>query len=70
MNEKQYVLGTYGRAPIQMERGEGSFLFDVTGKRYVDFCAGIATCCLGHSHPGVVKALETQARKLMRSLQS
>lgn len=65
MNEKQYVLGTYGRAPIQMERGEGSFLFDVTGKRYVDFCAGIATCCLGHSHPVVVKALETQARKLM-----
>ncbi len=65
MEKKQYVLGTYGRAPIQIERGEGSFLYDTTGKRYVDFCAGIATCCLGHCHPVVVKALETQAHKLM-----
>ena len=65
MEKKQYVLGTYGRAPIQMERGEGSFLYDTTGKRYVDFCAGIATCCLGHCHPVVVGALEEQARKLM-----
>lgn len=65
MEKKQYVLGTYGRAPIQMERGEGSFLYDTTGKRYVDFCAGIATCCLGHSHPVMVRALEEQARKLV-----
>ena len=65
MEKKQYVLGTYGRAPIQMERGEGSFLYDTTGKRYVDFCAGIATCCLGHCHPVVVGALEEQAHKLM-----
>lgn len=65
MEKKQYVLGTYGRAPITMERGEGSYLYDTTGKRYVDFCAGIATCCLGHCHPVVVEALEKQAHKLM-----
>ena len=65
MEKSEYVLGTYGRAPIQMDRGEGSYLYDTTGKRYVDFCAGIATCCLGHCHPVVVEALEKQARRLI-----
>lgn len=65
MEEGKYVLGTYGRAPIQMDHGEGSYLYDTTGKRYVDFCAGIATCCLGHCHPVVVEALEKQAHKLI-----
>ena len=50
---------------MDMERGEGSYLFDTEGRRYVDFCAGIATCCLGHANPVVVDALCTQAGKLM-----
>ncbi|MDO4221208.1 MAG: aminotransferase class III-fold pyridoxal phosphate-dependent enzyme [Akkermansia sp.] len=50
---------------MDMERGEGLYLFDTEGRRYVDFCAGIATCCLGHANPVVVEALCTQARKLM-----
>ena len=50
---------------MDMERGEGSYLFDTEGRRYVDFCAGIATCCLGHANPVVVEALCTQAGKLM-----
>ena len=50
---------------MDMERGEGSYLFDTEGRRYVDFCAGIATCCLGHANPVMVDALCTQARKLM-----
>lgn len=61
----QYVLPTYGRAPITIARGEGSYLFDTEGRRYVDFCAGIATCCLGHGHPVVVDALCRQAHELM-----
>ncbi len=65
MEKKQYVLGTYGRAPIAMERGEGSYLYDTTGRCYVDFCAGIATCCLGHCNPVMVRAMEEQARKLI-----
>ncbi len=63
--KNQYVLPTYGRAPMDMVRGEGSLLFDAEGRRYVDFCAGIATCCLGHANPVVVDALCEQAHKLM-----
>lgn len=61
----QYVLPTYGRAPMTMAKGEGSYLFDTDGRRYVDFCAGIATCCLGHCNPIVVNALCDQAHRLM-----
>ena len=50
---------------MDMVRGEGSYLYDAAGRRYVDFCAGIATCCLGHSNPLVVDALCAQAHKLM-----
>ena len=64
MND-QYVLPTYGRAPFDAARGEGSYLFDTEGRRYVDFCAGIATCSLGHCNPVVVKALTEQAGTLM-----
>ena len=61
----QYVLPTYGSAPFDAVRGEGSYLYDADGRRYVDFCMGIATCCLGHSFPAAVKAVSEQAEKLM-----
>lgn len=48
-----------------MAKGEGSYLFDTEGRRYVDFCAGIAVCSLGHCHPIVVEALCRQAHELM-----
>ena len=64
MND-QYVLPTYGRAPFDAARGEGSYLYDTEGRRYVDFCAGIATCSLGHCNSVVVKALTEQAHTLM-----
>ncbi len=48
-----------------MAKGEGSYLYDTEGRRYVDFCAGIATCCLGHCNPLVVDALCKQAHELM-----
>lgn len=63
--KSQYVLPTYARAPMTMAKGEGSYLFDTEGRRYVDFCAGIATCCLGHCSPIVVDALCQQAHRLM-----
>ncbi len=48
-----------------MAKGEGSYLYDTEGRRYVDFCCGIATCCLGHCHPIAVDALCRQAHELM-----
>ncbi len=61
----QYVLQTYGTPAITMAKGEGSYLYDTEGRRYVDFCCGIATCCLGHCNPIVVEALCKQAHELM-----
>lgn len=65
METQPHVLETYGRAPIAIVKGEGSYLYDSTGRRYVDFCAGIATCSLGHANPAVVEALCAQAKELM-----
>lgn len=58
------VLPTYARAPVAFERGEGPWLFDEAGEKYLDFAAGIAVCALGHAHPKLVAALEGQARRL------
>ncbi len=58
------VLPTYARAPVTFEKGEGPWLFDETGQKYLDFAAGIAVCALGHSHPKLVAALEAQARRV------
>lgn len=56
----QVVMKTYGRYPITMVKGKGVTLTDSTGKEYLDFVAGIATCCLGHGHPGLIKAVTDQ----------
>ena len=58
------VLPTYARAPVAFDKGEGPWLFDETGEKYLDFGAGIAVCALGHAHPALVTALEDQARRL------
>ncbi len=61
----RYVLPTYARFPVSPVRGQGTWLWDEDGKRYLDFCSGIATCTLGHGHPGLVEALCRQAGKLI-----
>jgi acetylornithine/N-succinyldiaminopimelate aminotransferase len=58
------VLPTYNRADIAFERGEGPYLFDERGERYLDFGSGIAVSALGHAHPYLVAALREQAGKL------
>lgn len=58
------VMPTYARAPLNFERGEGSWLTTTDGEKYLDFGAGIAVNCLGHAHPKLVEALEEQARRL------
>jgi acetylornithine/N-succinyldiaminopimelate aminotransferase len=57
-------MPVYSRADIQFERGEGAYLFDVNGNRYLDFASGIAVTALGHCHPALIAALYAQARKV------
>ena len=59
------VLPTYKRAPGELVRGEGVFLFDAEGKRYLDFVSGIAVNALGYGDPGLVAALHAAADGLV-----
>ena len=58
------VMPTYGRVDISFVKGEGAYLFDAEGNRYLDFTTGIAVTSLGHAHPHVVAALTEQAGQL------
>ena len=62
---KVNMMNTYGRFDILLENGEGTFVYDVNGKEYLDFVAGVAVNCLGHSHPVVINALKEQSSKIM-----
>ncbi len=62
---QQHVVPSYGRFDLVFERGRGSYLWDASGKRYLDLGSGIAVCCLGHSHPAVTEALVEQSQKLV-----
>lgn len=59
-----YVMSTYARFPLSLERGAGCRLWDTEGREYLDFVAGIATCTLGHAHPAIVEAVKRQIQKL------
>ena len=63
--ERQYLLQTYNRYPVVLSRGKGVFLFDIDGRRYLDFVSGIGVNALGHAHPRIVKAIRDQAAKLV-----
>ncbi len=58
------VMPTYARADLTFEKGEGAYIHDTDGRRYLDFGAGIAVTALGHCHPHLVKALTEQAGKV------
>ncbi|WP_315874626.1 aspartate aminotransferase family protein [Thermocoleostomius sinensis] len=59
-----YVMSTYARYPITLEKGEGCRVWDTDGREYLDFVAGIATCTLGHAHPAMIAAVTQQIQKL------
>ena len=61
------IMATYKRLPVSFERGEGAWLWDTAGKRYLDALAGIAVCGLGHAHPAVKEALCQQAGELIHT---
>ena len=62
---RDHVVPTYARFDLAFVRGRGSELWDVTGRRVLDFGGGIAVCCLGHAHPEVAAAIADQAASLV-----
>lgn len=62
--EEELLCRSYSRYPLAIVRGEGSRLWDVDGREYIDFLSGIAVIGLGHCNPEVCAALEKQSRKL------
>lgn len=61
------LMATYNRLPVTFARGEGAWLWDDAGRRYLDAVAGVAVCNLGHAHPAVADALCEQARTLVHT---
>lgn len=60
----QSLIANYARLPVVMERGEGCYLWDADGKRYLDLFAGFGSGILGHAHPALISAINEQGRRL------
>jgi acetylornithine aminotransferase len=58
------LMETYKRLPVAFARGDGAYLEDVDGKRYLDALTGLAVCGLGHAHPAITRAIAEQAATL------
>jgi acetylornithine/N-succinyldiaminopimelate aminotransferase len=65
--EREFLLQNYSRYPLVLDRGEGCYVYDVDGKRYLDFIAGIGVNALGHAHPRIVQVIREQAGLLIHS---
>jgi len=63
--EREYLLQNYARYPLVLRRGKGPYVYDLDGKRYLDFIAGIGVNALGHAHPRIVKVVREQAAQLI-----
>jgi len=67
MTDSAVLMNTYNRIPVDFVRGEGSWLFDAEGNKYLDAISGIAVCALGHNHPGFIKAVQDQVATLVHT---
>jgi len=65
--ESQHVLQTYKRQPIAFVKGRGAWLYDDTGREYLDLVSGIGVTSLGHAHPGLTAAIADQAATLLHT---
>src|SRR5215472_2732730 len=65
--ERDYLLQNYARYPLVLSRGKGCYLYDLEGKRYLDFLSGIGVNAMGHAHPRIVKVIRDQAALLIHS---
>ena len=63
--ENKYVMNTYGRFPIALDRGEGATVWDVEGRKYIDLASGIGVNCMGYNNQIIIDAITAQAHKLM-----
>lgn len=63
----RYLMNTYARLPVAFTRGEGVWLWDTEGRRYLDAVAGVAVCGIGHAHPRLAQALCQQAQTLIHT---
>jgi acetylornithine/N-succinyldiaminopimelate aminotransferase len=61
------VMNTYGRLPMAIVKGKGSWVWDAEGKQYLDFVTGLAVNSLGHGHPAVVEAIQKQAQEIVHT---
>lgn len=64
-NGEKYVMRTYGRFPVVLDHGDGVYLYDENGKKYLDMYAGIAVNALGYNHPKLTEALQDQVKKML-----
>ncbi|AFM39597.1 acetylornithine/succinylornithine aminotransferase [Desulfosporosinus acidiphilus SJ4] len=64
---KKVVMNTYGRLPMTIVKGKGAWVWDIEGKRYLDFLTGLAVNSLGHSHPAIVQAIQDQAEEILHT---
>ena len=65
--EKDLLVPTYERQPVLLERGQGVYVWDSTGKKYLDFLSGIGVNALGHNHPAIQKVIRRQAGRLIHT---
>ncbi len=67
LGERDYCpfIPVFGPPQVMFERGQGTELFDINGKRYLDFLCGLAVTSLGHSHPKVAEAISVQSKQLL-----
>jgi acetylornithine/N-succinyldiaminopimelate aminotransferase len=65
--DKKYFMPVFNRYQVVLSHGEGPYVYDTDGKKYIDFLAGIAVNVLGHGHPALVKAVADQAAKLIHT---
>jgi acetylornithine aminotransferase/acetylornithine/N-succinyldiaminopimelate aminotransferase len=65
--EAALLLPTYERYPVLLTRGRGVYVYDDTGKKYLDFLSGIGVNALGHGHPAIKKAMAAQAAKIIHT---
>lgn len=63
----RHLMNTYAPLPIAFERGEGAWLFDAEGNRYLDAISGLGVCSLGHAHPQIAEVIADQATRLVHT---
>ena len=67
MNMKSNIMPTYNRKPVSFVKGEGVYLYDNKGKKYLDALCGLAVTSLGHSNPKITEAIKKQSQELIHT---